>query len=366
MTDDKTTPQYDGAYKKLFEQELMVQQLIEGFVGEQLAATLDFGSMEQLPITHHSETLLRRENDLLWEIPTKGGKPLYIVLMLEFQSSPDALMALRVMTYLALCYSKLIEQRGWSSKRGLPPVLPIVLYNGSDDWTPEENIRDLILIDTTSPLAPYQPALEYCLIEVRDYSREELRENEDLVSTLFLLEQASTPDQIKEVLELLIQQTLGDSLDGIRRGFLAWIGKVLYHKMDITLSPQQLDSLTEVKDVLAENMEKWVNKTRAELREQVKAEVRSEMEAEVKAAVKAQVEAKVKAEVKAELEAEAKARNSERVVRLLAKKFGARDDRESQLAPYSSEEILDALTFVIEANTEQEFWEMLTASNDED
>ena len=209
MTDDKPSPMYDGAYRKLFEQELMVQQLIEMFVGERLAAMLDFGGMKQLPIIHHSETLLRRENDLLWEIPTKSGEPLYIVLMLEFQSSPSALMALRIMTYLALCYSKLVEQRGWSFKRGLPPVLPIVLYNGEDDWTPKENIRDLILIDDISPLAPYQPSLEYCLIEVRDYPQNELRENEDLVSTLFLLEQASTPDQISEVLEILIAHTLG-------------------------------------------------------------------------------------------------------------------------------------------------------------
>lgn len=374
---------YDGAYRKLFEQELMVQQLIEMFVGERLASMLDFGGMKQLPIIHHSETLLRRENDLLWEIPTKSGEPLYIVLMLEFQSSPSALMALRIMTYLALCYSKLVEQRGWSFKQGLPPVLPIVLYNGEDDWTPKENIRDLILIDDISPLAPYQPSLEYCLIEVRDYPQNELRENEDLVSTLFLLEQASTPDQISEVLEILIAHTLGEELEGIRRGFLAWIGKVLYHKMDITIPTSQLDSLTEVRDVLAENMEKWFTKTRAELKEQlrdeVKAQVRAEMEAEVKAEMEAEVKAEVKAAVKAEMEAEikaellkevktevnaeAEARSRQSVLRLLNSRFGAREGRETLLENYSSDTLLDALTLILEVDTEEDFWSALRESN---
>ena len=86
MTRENTAPQYDGAYRKLFEQELMVQQLIEVFVGQNVAALLDFDKMKQLPITHHSETLVRRENDILWEIPTRSGEPLYIVLMLEFQT----------------------------------------------------------------------------------------------------------------------------------------------------------------------------------------------------------------------------------------------------------------------------------------
>ena len=344
MTRENTAPQYDGAYRKLFEQELMVQQLIEVFVGQNVAALLDFDKMKQLPITHHSETLVRRENDILWEIPTRSGEPLYIVLMLEFQSSPDPLMAHRIMTYLSLCHDELIKKRGWSSERGLPPPLPIVLYNGAKARTSKTNIRDLFLLDANSPLATYQPHLEYCLINVGDYSKSELFENEDLVSTLFLLEQATDIEQIYEVLEDLIERTMGESLDAIRRGFLAWIGKVLYRKMEISLPPAQLDSLTEFKDMLTENLDKWVAK-------QVEQRAKESLEQGRKQGLE---------QGRAQgIELGAKQQSREAVSRLLAAKFGDNDERDALLDAYSSDALMNALPLILDLASEDAFWTAL-------
>jgi hypothetical protein len=44
-------------------------------------------------------------------------------------------MALRMMVYVGLLYQDLIKRGEALADGRLPPVLPIVLYNGSPSWT---------------------------------------------------------------------------------------------------------------------------------------------------------------------------------------------------------------------------------------
>ncbi len=53
-------------------------------------------------------------------------------------------MAVRIMTYLGLFYQDLIKQQSLTARDSLPPVLPLVLYNGQTRWHADRNIRDLI------------------------------------------------------------------------------------------------------------------------------------------------------------------------------------------------------------------------------
>ena len=58
----------------------------------------------------------------------------YIYLMLEFQSRVDPWMALRVLAYVALLYQDLVREGLVQTGNRLPPVMPIVLYNGDPPW----------------------------------------------------------------------------------------------------------------------------------------------------------------------------------------------------------------------------------------
>ena len=56
-----------------------------------------------------------------------------MLVLLEFQSTADSFMALRVLEYAALLYGELLH-RGVAKPGALPPVLPVVLYNGDAPW----------------------------------------------------------------------------------------------------------------------------------------------------------------------------------------------------------------------------------------
>ena len=63
-----------------------------------------------------------------------------MLVLLEFQSVVDRSMALRILAYTALLYQDLMRAGGGS----LPPVFPVVLYNGRHPWTAAEDVSDLL------------------------------------------------------------------------------------------------------------------------------------------------------------------------------------------------------------------------------
>ena len=96
---------HDNAYKHLFSHPQAVRDLLRGFVEEDWVALLDFDTLEKVAGSYVTDDLRDREDDLIWRIRMKGAEAdewLYVYLLLEFQSSVDNFMAVRILTYIGL------------------------------------------------------------------------------------------------------------------------------------------------------------------------------------------------------------------------------------------------------------------------
>ena len=125
--------EHDSSYKLLFSHPEMVRDLLVGFVHEPWLAEMDLNTLEKVSGSYVADDLREREDDIIWRLRFKD-RWLYLYILLEFQSSVDTYMAVRVLTYLGLLYQDLIHQKIVSGGQKLPPVLPIVLYNGKPRW----------------------------------------------------------------------------------------------------------------------------------------------------------------------------------------------------------------------------------------
>lgn len=134
---------HDHSYKLLFSHPEMVRDLLTGFVKEEWVARLDFATLEKVSGSYVTDELRDREDDIIWRVRW-GDDWLYIYLLLEFQSSVDKYMAVRIMSYLGLLYQDLVRQKALTPSGKLPPVLPVVLYNGEERWTAAQNVSDLV------------------------------------------------------------------------------------------------------------------------------------------------------------------------------------------------------------------------------
>jgi len=257
-------PTHDSSYKFLFSNPELVRDLILGFVPDDWLHSLDYSTLEKVPGSYVSEDFKQREDDLVWRVKI-GGDWLYLYLLLEFQSSVDPYMALRMLVYQGLLYQDLIKRGETLADGRLPPVLPIVLYNGSARWSAVTDIAELIP-SVPGLVEQFKPKLRYLLIDENAYSAHELGSLKNLAAAVFRLERPGSPHAVSEVVSAL-SDWLDDRPD-LRRMFAAWLRATLMRRTDYGIVLPQVDDLAEVKVMLADRLEQWAKEYEAKGLEQ--------------------------------------------------------------------------------------------------
>ena len=103
----------------------------------------------------------------------------------------------------------------------LPPVVPVVLYNGRPRWTAATELADL-LAPPPAGLAGYQPRLRYLLLEERRFAAEDLAPMRNLAVALFQLENSRGPEELQQVMARLVEGLQAPEQANVRRAFAVW------------------------------------------------------------------------------------------------------------------------------------------------
>ena len=251
---------HDSSYKFLFSNPEFVRDLIMGFIPDDWLHSLDYATLEKVPGSYITDDFKQREDDIVWRVKV-GGEWVYLYLLMEFQSSVDKYMALRMMVYVGLLYQDLIKRGEMLVDGRLPPILPIVLYNGSQRWSAATDIAELIPA-VPGLVSEFKPSLKYLLIDENAYSTSELSSLRNLVAAVFRFEQAQSPTSIEDIINLLIEW-LADRPD-LKRMFALWIRATLMRKPNYSILLPQIDDLQEIKVMLADRLEEWAHGYMAE------------------------------------------------------------------------------------------------------
>lgn len=287
---------HDSGYKKLFSNRTMFRQLLETFVHEPWVQELDFDHCETLDKTFISDHYKETESDLIYKIRFRGREA-YLFILLEFQSTVDRFMVLRVLNYLSNFYMDYVASQ--KRVRYLPVVFPIVLYNGEERWTAPISFAELF--KAPESLGTYLPQFTYFKLVEHEYSQEELLRVRNLVSTLFLAETHYDYQLIQQ--ELLAVFQYEEDRQAISL-LLNWFRQLKEHGRLEPTHYEEFERLyqnaEEVKSMLIKALEREREQLRKELRPEVRTEVWAEVRAELLPEVKAEVRKEVHAEVRAQ------------------------------------------------------------------
>ncbi len=216
---------HDSILRVVFGQLRVVEDLLRGFASSVVGDLLDFSSLKQVAARHVSEGLRQSENDMIWEVRTRQGGLLYVYVMLEFQSSPDWTMPLRMANYVGQFYRGLLARREIRQSRRLPQVLPIVIYSGKAAWPAAEEVNELI--DRTLPgLVPYGLRMRYLLVDTMR-SAGLNRALHNVADSVFRLQRAKTLADGEAEIRLLREWLAGEEWAGLQRVLTRWIMNVL-------------------------------------------------------------------------------------------------------------------------------------------
>lgn len=250
-----TENNHDGAYKKIFSHPEMVESLIRDFVPEDWVRELDFSTLKNVNKSFVTDEIRSRADDIIWKVRWNQSW-VYVYLIIEFQSSVDKWMAVRTMVYTGLLYQDLIASREVGPGDLLPPVFPLVLYNGLGAWTARQEISELIA-PMPGSLARYRPSHRYFLVDEGRMPDEALESMTGLSGILVRMERASGPEELQAAVKELINTISEPRYLSLRRAFTVWIRRLLLGRLNLQEPIPEVCDLQEVDHMLAERMTQW-------------------------------------------------------------------------------------------------------------
>ncbi len=201
----KKRRRHEPTYRQIFNRPQIMEELLRRYATGPWADQLDFSTLEPVPARFVTKYLKNREADVIWRVKHGPGDGdwFFVFVLLELQSTVKRFMALRLLLYtLHLCEALLVHKKYLAARRArrlLPPVLPVVLYNGEKRWTAPLSLAELF-----KPMAGWEPPdFRYVVLDVNRYDPEELRPVSDVTSGVFLMEQSKDVEDLQIVVEEL-------------------------------------------------------------------------------------------------------------------------------------------------------------------
>ena len=362
---------HDAAHKLYHALPEVVADLLRLAVPD-LVDDLDLSTLERMSGESVDTRLLTRVSDMVWRVRFKHGRLAdgtrpWLLLLVEFQSTVDRRMAERVREYTAMLLEALDRNGTVKREGGPPPVLAMVVYNGSERWAVGGEAGS-VAAGLASPrmarlLAPFQPQA-YRLVDAGARSAHDwLPENR--VAASIRLQRSRSAGELLGRLREEMARFPGEGNEALREGLHVWARALWSHLADgraelpsfEELERGEEDKMTTLLEARAEEWKaEWLAEGIEKGIEQGRAEERARQGERMTTLLEARAE-----EWKAEWLAEGieKGRAEERALldHLAALKFGARTaeclsgllDRLTTL-----EELLEVGSWIIECDTDAE------------
>ncbi|MBN1647820.1 MAG: Rpn family recombination-promoting nuclease/putative transposase [Spirochaetales bacterium] len=244
--------EHDKRYKRLFQNPYFVRKLLESFVHEDFVRHLDLSTLIRLDKSFVSEDYREKEADLIYRVEFKGI-PVYIFLLVEFQSRVDKLMSIRFLRYVTDFYLSL-HHKAISGK--FPAVFPILVYNGERKWTAKYQISQLI--EKTIP-GKYIPRFRYYPVIENTIPKKSLLIIKNAMSAVFYAEQMNIKEFDREI-DHLLEIVRNEDLD-IAREFSSFLNNLMSSRMkhlpDDEISGK-INDIGELKPMLEVKLDRYL------------------------------------------------------------------------------------------------------------
>ena len=245
---------YDETYKRVFAFPRMVEDLLRGCVAGPWIDEIDFSTLRKLPAEYVSDELLTRHGDAVWRARLGDGW-LHLLVLLEFQSRDEPRMALRILTYTGLLYQELVRNGAVAADEPLPPVLPVVLYNGVPPWRAVRDVGDLIA-PAGPALSPYQPAQRYAVVDERRVREDDLPLG-NLMTAVVRLENSRSPEDLLRTVDALWGRLDGPDDEGLRSAFVDWLRRVAEQVTPRGVALPPVQTLEDLRMTVVERAAEW-------------------------------------------------------------------------------------------------------------
>jgi predicted transposase/invertase (TIGR01784 family) len=197
MPAPENTP-HDEFFKEIFGDIEHARDLLRGILPPDIREILDLGRLQRENTSFLTAQLAEDFADLVFTCPVEGGSAL-VALLLEHKSWAPRYPHLQLLAYMLG-----IWERAEKDGHPLPPVIPVILYNGQGTW--KTRAFSSCFPDLPGRLRPFLPEFRFLLLDLAHEPLEPLRNrfgSRSVRLAVELMRAIFTPSEVAALMERL-------------------------------------------------------------------------------------------------------------------------------------------------------------------
>ena len=136
---------HDVGYKGIFSNKEKFLYFLVEYLGLRWLADISADDIERVDTTYITNEYRHIDSDLIYKLKV-GDEDVYFYVLLELQSRVDFTMPFRLLRYMVELLNDVFKNTPESVRESkdfrLPAIMPVVMYNGADNWTAARSFRE--------------------------------------------------------------------------------------------------------------------------------------------------------------------------------------------------------------------------------
>ena len=209
LLDQKESYNITNKHDKIFRTILDKKEEAVALINQAIKTKLKAEKIEKYTSSFVNKIFQNREADIVYKYKNKN-----IFFLIEHQTKIDYSMPYRILEYETEIMKSAIDIRKVKNKEyKLPLVIPIVLYTGKKKWDAKRYLEE-----SQETLDGVEiKAGNYNLVDINDFTKEELLQEKTLISKMMLLEKSESTEESIEMLEKIIPNTNKEEKELLKR-----------------------------------------------------------------------------------------------------------------------------------------------------
>lgn len=226
----------DSSGKTIFKDPVLCSQFLKNYVDVPMLKDVKPEDIEDVSERYVHMFTEERESDVVKKVNLKNN-PFFLVSLIEHKSDVDYNVVMQVFRYITFIWEdfekeqeRLLPGSSKAKEFRYPPVLPIIFYDGRENWTAATSLHDRVLFSDV--LGKYIPDYRCILIQLKEFSNVELMKKRDELSVLMLIDKLKNAKDYAELKEDL----RGDFLETVLEETPEYLLKLMSEIVETFLS----------------------------------------------------------------------------------------------------------------------------------
>lgn len=164
------TDPHDKFIRETFSRRYIASNFLDEHLPGEIRKKVNLATLSVVKDSFIDKELREHFSDILYTVKYRKTD-MFIYLLFEHKSYPDRFSALQILRYETRIWDQYLKQNPKAKK--LPPVFPMLLYNGKAEWKIPANFQSLI--QTSGIPEKYIPEYSYELYDISHLPENEIR-----------------------------------------------------------------------------------------------------------------------------------------------------------------------------------------------